>query len=86
MVVKAARPETVVSLQKAQLERLEKERAAEAVERDCAAGHALEDIDLIDARAFPSKRYGRAHNRPGGVDELSRVDRALLVALNLRGR
>lgn len=60
--MKTTDPRTAVSLVKAKLERLEKARLAEAVKRYCAAGHALEDTDLIDAQAFPSKRYGRGHN------------------------
>jgi Arc/MetJ-type ribon-helix-helix transcriptional regulator len=37
------------------LERIERERIAEAVERYCAAGHATEDLDLIDVQAFANK-------------------------------
>ncbi len=37
------------------LQRIERERIAEAVERYCAAGHAVEDLDLIDVQAFASK-------------------------------
>jgi Arc/MetJ-type ribon-helix-helix transcriptional regulator len=37
------------------LQRLEAERMAEAVERYCAAGHAVEDLELIDAQTFDSK-------------------------------
>ena len=37
------------------LQRIERERIAEAVERYCAAGHAAEDLDLIDVQAFESK-------------------------------
>ena len=35
--------------------RAARERIAEAVERYCAAGHAVQDLDLIDAQAFDSK-------------------------------
>ena len=38
------------------LQRIERERITEAVERYCAAGHALEDVDLIDVQAFDSKQ------------------------------
>ena len=38
------------------LQRIERERIAEAVERYCAAGHAAEDIELITAQAFASKQ------------------------------
>ena len=38
------------------LQRIERERIAEAVERYCAAGHAVEDLDLVDAQAFGSKQ------------------------------
>lgn len=34
------------------LQRVEEERVAEAVERYCAAGHAEEDADLLEAQAF----------------------------------
>jgi len=34
------------------LRRIEQDRIAEAVARYCAAGHADEDTDLIDAQAF----------------------------------
>ena len=37
------------------LQRLEQERIGEAVERYCAAGHASEDIELIDGQAFDTK-------------------------------
>ena len=37
------------------LQRIERERIAEAVERYCAAGRAVEDLDLIDIQAFGSK-------------------------------
>lgn len=38
------------------LQRIERERIAEAVERYCVAGHALEDLDLIDVQAFERTR------------------------------
>ena len=38
------------------LHRIEQERIAEAVERYCAAGHADEDVELIDVQAFDTKR------------------------------
>jgi len=38
------------------LQRIERERIAEAVERYCAAGHAAEDLELIAAQAFDSKQ------------------------------
>ena len=41
------------------LQRIERERMAEAVERYCAAGHAVEDLDLIDAQAFDGKQAAR---------------------------
>ena len=41
------------------LQRIERERLAEAVERYCAAGHAVEDLDLIDAQAFDGKQAAR---------------------------
>jgi Arc/MetJ-type ribon-helix-helix transcriptional regulator len=41
------------------LQRIERERIAEAVERYCTAGHAAEDLDLIDEQAFGSKQASR---------------------------
>jgi len=41
------------------LQRIERERVTEAVERYCAAGHAVEDLDLIDAQAFARTRPAR---------------------------
>ena len=41
------------------LQRIERERLAEAVERYCTAGHAVEDLDLIDAQAFDRKQPSR---------------------------
>ncbi len=38
------------------LRRIEQEQIAEAVERYCAAGHAVEDVELIEAQAFDSKQ------------------------------
>ena len=38
------------------LQRIEQERIAEAVEHYCAAGHADEDVELIDVQAFDTKR------------------------------
>ena len=37
------------------LQRIEQERIAEAVEHYCAAGHAGEDIELINIQAFDTK-------------------------------
>ena len=51
------------------LQRVERERIAEAVERYCAAGHAAEDLDLIDAQAFankPARRRARGTRRAKG--------------------
>ena len=38
------------------LQRIERERIAEAVERYCAAGHAVEDVELIGVQAFYSQQ------------------------------
>ena len=46
------------------LQRIERERIAEAVERYCAAGHAAEDVDLIDAQAFANKPTTRRVRGP----------------------
>lgn len=43
------------------LERLERDRVAEAVERYCAAGHADEDVDLIAVQPIGGKRGARKH-------------------------
>jgi Arc/MetJ-type ribon-helix-helix transcriptional regulator len=45
------------------LQRIERERIAEAVERYCAAGYAAEDLDLIELQAFDSKP--RSHKLRG---------------------
>jgi Arc/MetJ-type ribon-helix-helix transcriptional regulator len=37
------------------LQRIEQERIAEAVERYCAAGHATEDLDLIEVQALDGR-------------------------------
>jgi Arc/MetJ-type ribon-helix-helix transcriptional regulator len=37
------------------LERVERDRIADAVERYCAAGHAGEDNDLVEAQAFDTE-------------------------------
>ena len=46
------------------LQRIERERVTEAVERYCAAGHAVEDLDLIDVQAFESKQPSHAGRGP----------------------
>jgi len=45
------------------LQRIEQERIAAAVEHYCAAGHAGEDIELIDVQAFATERL--PHKRRG---------------------
>lgn len=46
------------------LRRIERERIAEAVERYCAAGHAAEDVDLIDVQAFESTQPSHTARGP----------------------
>lgn len=47
------------------LERIEQDHIAEAVERYCAAGHAHEDIDLIEAQAVERTGVsGKARGSP----------------------
>ncbi|MFI5396904.1 MAG: hypothetical protein ACHQ9S_15310 [Candidatus Binatia bacterium] len=47
------------------LQRIEREQIAEAVERYCAAGHAVEDPDLIDVQAFDRKPRSRKPRESG---------------------
>ncbi len=49
------------------LARVEQDRVAEAVERYCAAGHAEEDLDLIDAQALSEQRRSPRRNGPGSA-------------------
>jgi len=46
------------------LQRIEREQIAEAVERYCAAGHAAEDLELIDLQAFDSKQASHRARGP----------------------
>ena len=46
------------------LDRLERDRVAEAVARYCAAGHADEDADLIGAQAFDAASRPRTRKSP----------------------
>ena len=51
------------------LQRIEQERIAEAVERYCVAGHAGEDIELINGQAFDTKR---SSHKPRGARRAKR--------------
>ncbi len=46
------------------LHRIEQERIAAAVEHYCAAGHAGEDIELIDVQAFDTKQSSHKPRGP----------------------